>query len=62
MSVRTAGRTATLPWVKEKAMIHEGSIGPAGVAAALLFIWGLVMFFNGLRGVVRRLRLKQTTP
>ena len=32
------------------------------LAAALLFVWGLVMFFNGVRGVVSRLRLKQRTP
>jgi len=29
------------------------------IAAALLVVCGVVMFFNGVRGVVRRLRLKQ---
>src|SRR5215472_12294853 len=32
------------------------------VATALLFVWGLVMLFNGVRGVVRQLRLRQPTP
>jgi hypothetical protein len=31
------------------------------LAFSLLFTWGLIMFFNGVRGVVRRLRFKQTT-
>jgi hypothetical protein len=31
------------------------------IAAALLIVWGLVMFFNGVRGIVRRLWLKQPT-
>jgi hypothetical protein len=32
------------------------------IAAALLIVWGLVMCVNGVRGIVRRLRLRQTTP
>jgi len=32
------------------------------IFAALLIVWGLVMCFNGVRGILKRLRSRQPTP